>query len=227
MNGIRRFCLVLFVAILFVSHAEARLGFTLAEWGSKFGKPDAQGVYRWEGNVGRVRGGPFLLMIRTEEGRVTGIQLRKESGHLILNSHSMYLINELRCVGEYEVSGRDALSEDRKTLTLVMPKAPEPDPKASILMGKYTNDWIKALGKPDDDGYYRSGEYRLQPATNKNSGKVDWIRVLKVSGGAFTEEEAGRVYESLTGRKREDVPNPPSLHKEDTMLLMTKPKRQK
>ena len=38
--------------------AEARLGFTKAEWEAKFGKPDAKNVYHWEGPGRRVRQGP-------------------------------------------------------------------------------------------------------------------------------------------------------------------------
>ena len=81
------------------------------------------------------------------------------------------------------------------------------------------------MGKPDEGGFYTSGNYQMQPSANKNSGKVDWIKVIKTSGETFTDEDAEVVYQSLTGRKRSEVSNPPSLHKDDTMLLMVKPKR--
>lgn len=233
MNPSRRYILflLLFAAVM-ASPVEARLGLTHAEWEAKFGKPDSRKVYRWSGPA--TKPGSYLIMIRLEDDRVTGIQVRRESGERFASETARFIIAELRLSDKDLVLYRDAISDDRKTITILMPEKPESpytEPgsgrasKTSALMGKYQQDWEKALGKPNQDGFHTSGPYLVQRKSNPKSGKVDWIKVVKNSGEKFDEKEIDLLYESLTGQMRSDVSNPPGLFEENSVLLMTKPKK--
>jgi hypothetical protein len=140
---------------------------TPQEWETKYGKPDANGVCD---NVPtrHLAEDSLVIAIRTGDGIITGIKIRRKSGRVFAGDPARKLIAQFRSPGGDLVRLGDALSEDSKTITLLSPK-PEPSPytmpgkgkatKKSALMGKTPRVWKEVFGEPDGDGYYESGIY--------------------------------------------------------------------